>query len=82
MTGGRVVEPQKDRTWWGNKGAGKRHFSLPSPPEYQREPVPVTQLACTSQTPNAVLLWIHPSEGPASLLVLQGSFCRGPLMAK
>ena len=55
-------------------------ISLSHPqPKFQREPVPSTKLACTMQTPNTVLLWIHPSDGPASLLVLQGHSCRGPL---
>ena len=36
----------------------------------------------TVQMPNAVQLWIHPSNGPASLPVLQGTSCRGPPTAK
>ena len=48
----------------------------------QREPVPITKIASTAQTPNVVLLWIHPSDGPASLPVLQGPSCRGPPSAK
>ena len=57
-------------------------YSLIPQPKFQREPVPVTKLACTTQMPNAVLLWIHPSDGSAYLLVLQGPSCRGPPMAK
>ena len=67
----------------GNKGTGKCHLPRPSPqPKSQREPVPVTKLACIVQTPNAVLLWIHLSDGSASLPVLQGPSCRGTPMAK
>ena len=47
----------------------------PSPipqPKSQREPVPARELACTTQTPKAVLLQIHPSSGSDSLLVPQG----------
>ena len=57
----------------------------PSPipqPKSQREPVPVRELTCTVQTPNAVLLWIHPSNGSASLPVLQGPSHRGHPTAK
>ena len=65
----------------------QRQWPAPSPspitqPKSQREPVPVTKLACFMQTPNTVPLWIHPSDGSASLLVLQGPYHRGPLMAK
>ena len=69
-------------------GREARCWPAPSPspvpqPKSQREPVPITELACTLQTPSAVLLWIHPSNGlPASLPVLQDSFHRGPPMAK
>ena len=67
---------------WGTKAlASAISFSHPQP-KSQREPVPITELACTMHTPNAVLLWIHPSDGLASLLVLQGPSCRGPLKAK
>ena len=63
--GGRVVESQKtELSSEGNKGAGQRHLPHPPPQQKsQREPVPLTELACTAQTPNTVLLWIHPSEG-------------------
>ena len=56
---------------WGNKGSGQRHLPLPSP---SRNPKgnQFTELACTVQTPMAVLLWIHPSDGCASLLVAAG----------
>ena len=44
----------------------QKHCQVPFPspipqPKFQREPVPITELACTVQTPNTVLLWIHPS---------------------
>ena len=32
--------------------------------------------------PNPVLLWVNPSDGSASLLVLQGPSCSRPLTAK
>ena len=44
--------------------------------------VPVPKPACTRQTLNAVLLWIHPSNGTASLSVLQSPSSREPLTAK
>ena len=56
----------------------QRRSPVPSPspipqPKSQREPVPARELACTAQTPNAVLLWIHPSgRGSNSLPVPQG----------
>ena len=83
LAGRRVVKPQKDTDHWGYEGAGECHFPLPyTQPKFQKEPVSITELACTTPTPNAVLLWIHPSDGPASLLVLQVPSRRGPLMAK
>ena len=68
-------------------GGGKRFWEAPSPspipqPYSKREPVPFTELACTAQTPNSVLLWIHLSDGSASILVLQGPSHRGPPLAK
>ena len=67
----------------GNKGTGKCHLPRPSPqPKSQREPVPVTELTCARQTPNAMLLWIHPFDGSASLPVLQGPSHMEPPTAK
>ena len=41
-------------------------ISLSHPqPNSQREPVAITELACTAQTTNAVLLWVHPLDGSA-----------------
>ena len=62
-------------------------WQVPSPSpipqlKFQREPAPITELACTTQTPNAVLLCIHPNDGRASLLVLQRPSCKEPPMAK
>ena len=77
MSPGRQSSARQAQTQWPAPS--------PSPipqPKPQREPVPVTKLACFMQTPNTVLLWIHPSNGSASLLVLQGPYHRGPLMAK
>ena len=81
--GGRVVETQtKERSVAGNKGLAS---AIPSPipqPKSQREPVPVRELACTTQTlktPNAVLLRTHPSGGGSdSLPVPQGPSQSGP----
>ena len=52
------------------------------PGKIPREPVPFTELASTVQTPHAVLLWIYPSDGSASLLGLQGPSRNRPLKAK
>ena len=58
-------------------------LSLPLPPHatcrstMANMPVPITELACTTQTPNSVLLWIHPSDGSATFRMLQGPSCRG-----
>ena len=79
--GGRGVEPWKtELSSVGNKGTGKRHVPLPSP---SRNPKgsQFTKVAWTVETPNVVLLWIHPSYGSASLLVLQGPSHRGPPIA-
>ena len=76
--GGRVVEAWKIELSWAGE---QRCWEAPSPlhipqPKSQREAVPVMELACTVQAPNAVLLWIIPPTGlPASLLVLQGPSC-------
>ena len=64
-TGGRVVEPQTtELTLVGNKGASQRHLPRSSPSQN-----PKGELASTAQTPNAVLLWSHPSGGSDSLPV-------------
>ena len=73
--GGRVVEPRTtELSLAGNKGTHQRHLPRPFPqPKSQREPDPVRELACTVQTPNTVLLRIHPSSvGCDSLPVPQG----------
>ena len=59
------------------QGGEQRHSPAPSPlpipqPKSQKEPVPARELACTPQTPNAVLLRIHHSGGSDSLPVPQG----------
>ena len=83
LAGRRVVKPQKDTDHWGYEGAGECHFPLPyTQPKFQKEPVSITELACTTQTPNAVLLWIHPSDRSASLPVPQGPSRSGPPKAK
>ena len=66
---------------------GTRHWPAPSPspipqPKSQREPVPITELACTTKTPNTVLLWIYPSDGSISLPVRQHPYRSGPPKAK
>ena len=83
-TGREVVEPRKTEL---SLEGEQRCWPAPSPspipqPKFQTEPVPVTELAYTAQTPNAVFLWIHPSDGTTSLLVLQGPSQRGPPTAK
>ena len=84
MLGGTVVEPQKtELNSEGEQRCWQAPSSFPIPqPKFQRELVPVTELAGTTQTPNAVLLWIHPSNRSASLPVLQGPSCRGPPKTK
>ena len=82
--GGRLVQPWKtELSSVGEESHWQAQFpsSIPQP-KFQRERVPVIELACTVQTPNAGLLWIHPSNGTASLPVLQGLSHRGPPMAK
>ena len=65
MPGWRVVKAQKDRTL-GEQRCWKAPFPSPIPhPKFQRETVPITELACTTQTPNTRLLWIHPSDRTA-----------------
>ena len=77
---GRVVDPRGQSSAWRGTNVLARAISLTHPqPKSLREPVPIKELACTAQTPNAVLLWIHPSDGSASLLVLQGPSRRGPM---
>ena len=84
MLGGRVVEPWKRELSLAKE---QSHWQVSSPtpilqPKLQREPVLITKLACTVQMPNTVLLWIYPSNGSVSLMVLQGPSLRGPLKAK
>ena len=73
--GGRVAESRDDRAQLGGE---QRRSPAPSPsptpqPKSQREPVPPRELACSVQTPNAVLLWSHPSgSGSDSLPLPQG----------
>ena len=82
--GGRVVEPWETEL---TSSGEQRHWQVPSPspipqPKFQKEPVPVTELACTVQTPNTVLLWIHPSDRSASHPVLQGPSPQGATNGK
>ena len=82
--GGRVVEPwETEISLAGEQRRWQAQSPSPIPqPKFQREPVPLTELACTVQTPSAVLLWIHPFDRPASLPMLQGPSRRGPPIAK
>ena len=69
----------------GQSSAWRWATPSPSPipqPKSQREPVPITKLAPTVQTPNVVLLWIHPSDRSASFPVPQDPSQSGPLKAK
>ena len=89
MLGGRVVEPKKDRARQEKKGTGNHHLPFPSPGQNSKGNQ-FTDLACTTLTPNAVLLWIHPSDGSASLPMSwppsqccrTGTFHRGPRTAE
>ena len=72
--GGRAAEPPEDRVQFGGEQR-RSQAPFPSPipqPKSQREPVPARELACTAQTPNTVLLRIHPSGGSDSRPVPQG----------
>ena len=74
---------RQSSAWQGNKGAGKHHLPLPSPSQNSTgNQFPSLNLLALHKTPNTVLLWIHPSYGSASLLVLQGPSCRVPPPAK
>ena len=80
---GELLSPEDRALLCGKQGL----WPAPSPslipqPKSQRETVPLTELACTAQTPNTVLLWIKSSSGSASLSVLQGPSLRGPPRGK
>ena len=68
--------------WRGTKVLGST-ISLAHPPaKIPKGTSSHHELACTVQTPNAGLLWIHPSDGSASLPVLQGPSQSRPPKAK
>ena len=80
---GRVVEPRRtELNLEGNKGTGKLHLPHPSPSQNPKGNQFPSGILLAPQTPNAVILWIHPSDGSASLPVLQGLSHRGPPPAK
>ena len=64
---------QQSSTWWGTKALDSA-ISLAHPPAKIPKGTSFHQGNCLhAQTPNAVLLWIHPSGGRSdSLPVLQG----------
>ena len=73
---------RQSSAWWGTKALASA-ISLSHPPaEIPKGTSSHHELACTVQTPNAVLLWIHPSDASASLPVLQDPSRSRPLMAK
>ena len=60
--GGRYVDPRGQRL-----AEEQKRWPVPSPSpipqsKSQRKQVPNRELASTMQTPNAVLLWIHPLD--------------------
>ena len=69
---------RQSAAWWGTKALTST-ISLTYPqPNTQREPVSAKELACTTQTPKAVLLWTHTSRSrPDSLKLPQGPSLRG-----
>ena len=70
---------RQSSAWQGTKVLASTISLSHSPAEIPKGTSSVIELACTAQTASAVLLWIHPSCGSASLPVLQGPSHRGPL---
>ena len=82
---GEWLSPEDRVQLRGGTKALANTISLSHPPVKITKGTSSCQRTCTTQTPNAVLLWIHsslPVDGSASLPVLQGPSCRGPPMAK
>ena len=81
---GELLSPRRQSSArHGNKGAGHHPFSLPFPSWNSKgNQFPSLDLLAPCRKPNAVLLWIHPSNRPASFPVLQGPSNRAPPMAK
>ena len=71
---GELLSPRRQGSaWWGTKALAST-ISLDHPPaKIPKGTIPARELACTGQTPNAVLLWSHPSSSWSdSLLLPQG----------
>ena len=77
---GRVVEPRRtELNLEGTKGTGKLHLPHPSPSQNPKGNQFPSGILLAPQTPNAVLLWIHPSDRSASLPVPQDPSRSEPL---
>lgn len=69
-------------------GGEQKYWPAPSPshipqPKFQREPVALMELLAPGKHPMLCSYGFIPQMGlPASLPVLQGPYCRGPLTAK
>ena len=80
---GELLSPgRQGSAQWGTKALAST-MSLSHPPAEIPKGTSFHHRTCLHpQMPNVVLLWIHLSDWPASLLVLQGPSHREPLTAK